>query len=104
MTPSRLICSATMSLRILRFNLQWIVERGQARSLSDDRSRFESLTSCQHDMRCGGRRHMGGALIAQGREIEPVQEMLARPEQPWRARQVQLGDDPRFELLADGRD
>src|ERR1041385_6949754 len=31
-----------------------------------------------------------------------MQEMLARPEQPWRDRQVQLGDEPRFEVLADG--
>src|ERR1051326_8980399 len=29
--------------------------------------------------------------------------MLAGPEQPWRDRQVQLGDEPRFEVLADGR-
>src|SRR5258708_14327167 len=46
---------------------------------------------------------MGGALIAQGREIEAVQEMLAGPEQPWRDRHVQLVDKPRFEVLADRR-
>src|SRR6266550_5474990 len=46
---------------------------------------------------------MGGALIAQGREIEAVKEMLARPEQPWRDRYVQLVDEPRFEVLADRR-
>src|SRR5260221_10702725 len=46
---------------------------------------------------------MGGALVAQGREIEAVEEMLAGPEQPWRDRHVQLVDEPRFEVLADRR-
>src|SRR5439155_6290593 len=46
---------------------------------------------------------MGGALIAQGREIEAGEEMLAGPEQPWRDRHVQLVDEPRFEVLADRR-
>src|SRR4051812_43755875 len=64
---------------------------------------FESLTSCQQDVCCGGGGHMGGALIAQRREIEAVQEMLAGPEQPWRDRHVQLVDEPRFEVLADCR-
>src|SRR5437867_4459628 len=69
----------------------------------NDRSPLESLTSCQHDVGCGGGGHMGDALIAQGREIEVVQEMLARPEQPWRDRYVQLVNEPRFEVLADRR-
>ena len=64
---------------------------------------IESLTLCQHDMGCGGSRHMRGALIAQGREIEAVQERLAGPEQPGRDRHVQLVDEPRFEVLADRR-
>src|SRR4051812_9820390 len=51
-------------------------------------SSLESLTSCQHDMGCRGGRDMGGALIAQCREIEPIQEMLAGPEQHWRDRHV----------------
>src|SRR5207237_4002405 len=42
-------------------------------------------------------------LIAQGREIETVEEMLAGPEQPWRDGHVQLVDQPRFEVLADRR-
>src|SRR5881397_1590414 len=46
---------------------------------------------------------MGGALIAQGHEIEAVEKMLARPEQPGRDRHVQLVDEPRFEALADRR-
>src|SRR6266851_4977696 len=46
---------------------------------------------------------MGGALIAQGREIEAEQEMLAGPEQSWRDRHVQLVDEPRFDVLADRR-
>src|SRR5260370_26572484 len=46
---------------------------------------------------------MGGARIAQGREMEAVQEMRAGPEQPWRDRHVQLVDKPRFEVLADRR-
>ena len=46
---------------------------------------------------------MAGALIAQRRQIEPVQEMLAGPEQPVRDRHVQLVDEPRFEVLADRR-
>src|SRR6476659_2184635 len=54
-------------------------------------------------MRCGGARHLGGALIAQGREIEAIQEMLPGPEQPWRDRKVQFVDEPRFEVLADRR-
>jgi len=44
---------------------------------------------------------MGGALIAQCREIESVEEMLAGPEQSWRDRHVQLVDELRFEILAD---
>src|SRR5207248_9152898 len=59
--------------------------------------------SCQHDVGRGGGGHMGGALIAQGREIEAVEEMLAGPEQPWCDRHVQLVDEPRFEVLADRR-
>src|SRR5512132_2140599 len=54
-------------------------------------------------MGCGGGWHMGGALIAKGREIEAVQEMFAGPEQPGRDRHVQLVDEPRFEVLADRR-
>src|SRR5215213_373031 len=54
-------------------------------------------------MGCGGGRHMGGALIAQGREIEAVQEMLAGPEQPGRNRHVQCVDEPGLEVLADRR-
>src|ERR1043166_8640808 len=46
---------------------------------------------------------MGGALIAQGPEIEAVQQMLAGPEQPRCDRQVQLVDEPGFEILADRR-
>src|ERR1700730_15122255 len=46
---------------------------------------------------------MGGAFIAQGREIKAVQEMLAGPEQPWRDCYVQLVDESRFEVLADRR-
>src|SRR5438552_7467390 len=69
----------------------------------NNRSPLESLTSCQHDVGRGGGGHMGGELIAQGREIETVQEMLAGPEQPWRDRHVQLVDEPRFEVLADRR-
>src|SRR2546428_2799690 len=69
----------------------------------NDRSPLESGTSCQHDVGRGGGGHMGGALIAQGREIEAGEEMLAGPEQPWRDRHVQLVDEPRFEVLADRR-
>src|ERR1043166_3369195 len=69
----------------------------------NDRSPLESLASCQHDVGCGGGRHMGGALIAQGREIEAVQEMLAGPEQPWRDRHVQIVDESRFEVMAERR-
>src|SRR5688572_8163950 len=54
-------------------------------------------------MRCGGGRHVGGALIARGREIEAVQEMPTGPEQPGRDRHVQFVDEPRFEVLADRR-
>ena len=50
-------------------------------SFFNDRSPLELQTSCEHDMGCGGSRHMGGALIAQGHEIEAVEEMLARPQQ-----------------------
>src|SRR3989442_5821072 len=46
---------------------------------------------------------MGGALIAQGREIEAGEEMLAGPEQPWRDRHVQLVDGLGFEVLANRR-
>src|SRR5258708_2087976 len=77
--------------------------RTRARWFFDDRSPLESLTSCQHDVGCGGGGHMRGARIAQGREIEAVPEMLAGPEQPWRDRHVQLVDEPRFEVLADRR-
>src|SRR6185503_7600477 len=66
-------------------------------------SPLDSSRSCQHDMGCGGARHMGGALIAQGGEIKAVQEMLAGPEQPGRDRHVELVDEPRFEVLADRR-
>jgi hypothetical protein len=38
----------------------------------NDRSPLELRTSCEHDMGCGGSRHMSGALIAQSREIEAV--------------------------------
>src|SRR5262245_36239090 len=54
-------------------------------------------------MGCAGGRHMGGALIAQSREIEAVEQMLTGAEQPWRDRHVQLVDEPRFEILADRR-
>ncbi len=47
-----------------------------------DRELLGLLTSGKHDMGCGGSRHMSGALIAQGREIEAAPEMLAGPEQP----------------------
>src|SRR5213593_991327 len=69
----------------------------------NDRSPLESGTSCQHDVGRGGGGHMGGALIAQGREIEAGEEMLAGPEQPRRDRHVQVVDEPRFEVLADRR-
>ena len=55
-------------------------------------------------MGCSGGRHVGGALVAQGREIEAVEEMLAGPEQPWRDRHMQVVDEPRFEVLPDRRD
>src|SRR5437762_5876688 len=48
-----------------------------------------SMGSCQHDVGRGGGGHMGGTLIAQGREIEDVDEMLAGPEQLWRDGHVQ---------------
>ena len=41
---------------------------------------------------------MGRALIAQSREVEAVQEMLAGPKQPRRDRRVELVDEPRFEV------
>src|SRR5689334_18538459 len=63
----------------------------------------ELLTPRQHDVRCGVGRHMGGALIAEAREIETVQEMLAGPEQPGRDRHVHLVDEPRAEVLANCR-
>src|SRR2546428_10369878 len=87
----------------------WTSAAAPGRTLPDgirffnDRSPLESLTSCQHDVGRGGGGHMGGALIAQGREIEAGEEMLAGPEQPWRDRHVQLVDEPRFEVLADRR-
>ena len=43
---------------------------------------------------------MGRALIAQSREVEAVQEMLAGPEQPRRDRRVELVDETRFEVPA----
>src|SRR3954471_2877789 len=63
----------------------------------------ESLASCQHDVGCGRGGYMGRALIAQGREIEAIHQMLAGPEQLWRNRQVQLVDELRLEVLSDGR-
>src|SRR2546422_1827383 len=64
----------------------------------NDRSPLESGTSCQHDVGRGGGGHMGGALIAQGREIEAGEEMLAGPEQPRRDRHVQRSEEHTSEL------
>ena len=58
----------------------------------------------QHDVRRGLGRHVRRALVAQRREIEAVQQMLARPEQPGGDRDVHLVDHPSFEVLADRRD
>src|SRR5690349_15513503 len=54
-------------------------------------------------MCCGGRRNMRGAPIAERRQIESVEEMLAGPEQPGRDGEVQLVDQPCFEILANRR-
>src|SRR5262249_36306954 len=42
-------------------------------------------------------------LVPDRRDVEAVKEMLARPEQPRRDRDVHLVDEPRLEILTDRR-
>src|SRR5215210_1603243 len=80
-----------------------VVARWTARSIhtSNGGERNRQLpTPGQYDVGCRGRRQMGGALIAQGVEIEAVQQMFARPEQSGRDGDMQLVDETGVGVLA----
>src|SRR5213082_431985 len=56
--------------------------------------------SREYDVRCGRRRHMLGARIAQRRQVHPRKERLTTAEQDRRDRDMHLVDEPRLEILA----
>src|SRR2546421_11067924 len=57
-------------------------------------------SSREYDVRRGRRRHMLGARIAQGRQVDPRKERLTTAEQDRRDRDMHLVDEPRLEILA----
>src|SRR6185312_8194183 len=66
--------------------------------------RARSRALREHHVRRRGRRHVGRALVAEGVEVEAVEEMFAGAEQRGRDGHVQLVDEPGLQVLAYRRD